>query len=176
MPYYSEVDKAIEIINPIYLEGKVIDIGSGGHKSVSWAISVDGRDIEGVDLVLRQEHDIYRLSEFSQLKEANTLISSHLLEHLRNPTEAIENWSALIKMNGYLILYLPDRRGYSNEGNMEHMFDWDMDSFLFYFKRCFCGEGRNYKGDNFKPIFRLVENQLDMRPDCYSFLVIAQKL
>lgn len=172
-PYFSETDKAREIIDPKYLQGRGIDVGCASHKITPDAIGIDGRQLEGVDCVT---DDIYNISQIIGLQGVDFLYSSHLIEHLRNPTAAIEDWAKLIKQGGYLILYLPDKRGYSNEGNPEHIFDWDYHSFMFYFTRAFCGVGKNFKGNNFTPIFEIVESKEDFREDCYSFLIIARKL
>src|SRR5574342_461582 len=177
MPYYSETDKIREILHPMYLDGAVLDMGCGNHKIKPAAVGVDGRKLDGVDIHLANERDIYMLSYREDIGcDYHAVFSSHCLEHLRNPTMAIDDWSRLIKKGGYLILYLPDRNRYSNEGNLEHMYDWDLKSFLFYFQRCFCGIGKNYKGENFTPTFKVLECDLDSRLDCYSFYVVAQKL
>jgi len=177
MGYYSETEKVVELIDPKYLQGKVLDIGCGDHKVTLEAIGIDGRDRPGVDFILKDEISIYMLGIiYPELEDANTVFSSHCVEHLENDTSALLSWSALIKPNGYLILYLPDGRKYSNEGNMEHMRDYTYDNFMFYFKRVFCGEGKNFKGENLPAIFKVLESGEDFREDCYSFYVIAEKL
>src|ERR1700749_1442663 len=130
MAYYSETDKAREIIDPKYLEGKVLDIGCGTHKIKSDAIGIDGRDVRGVDIVLKDEDEIYELkdSNYEFAKEANTLFSSHCIEHLRDDYCALMCWHGLIKQGGYLILYLPDGNLYSHDGNLEHMRPYTFDS------------------------------------------------
>lgn len=171
--YFSETDKAREIIDPKYLVGRGIDVGCASHKITTDAIGIDGRQLEGVDCVT---DDIYNLSQIIGLQGADFLYSSHLIEHLRNPTAAIEDWAKLIKTGGYLILYLPEATHYNNYENSEHIFNWRYEDFLFYFKRCFCGEGQNFKGENLPAIFELIEAKEDFREDCYSFLIIAKKL
>lgn len=184
-PYYSETDKAREIIDPKYLEGAGLDIGCGTHKIKPDSIGIDGRHLPGVDIITDILYPEYgSLTSFHDkdhnlilyAKSIKYIYSSHCLEHLCNPTAAIEHWARHLDKGGYFILYLPDRRKYSNEGNPEHMNDWDHDSFMFFFRRVFCGEGKDFRGKNFDPVFRLIESREDFRPDCYSFLVIAQKL
>jgi hypothetical protein len=174
--YYSETDKARELIDPKYLEGVVFDIGSGDSKIKPEAFGVDGRELNGVSYHLKDEDAIYNLKNILDWGIADCIYSSHLLEHLRKDYEAILDWKHIIKTGGYLILYLPDGRYYSNEGNEEHCRDYTYESFLMFFKRCFCGGGKNYKGESFKKIFNLVHSELDIRLDCYSFLLIAQKV
>jgi len=36
------------------------------------------------------------------------LYSSHCLEHLRNPLEALNNWLRVVKPGGYLVVQVPD--------------------------------------------------------------------
>lgn len=177
MQYYSETDKIREILDPKYLEGVILDIGSGEHKIKPDAIGIDGRDLPEVDIVLKKEEDIYFLEFNKEIPHfVDAIFSSHCLEHLADDYTAIRSWSSLIKKDGYLILYLPDGNYYSHEGNMEHMRPYTYDSFMFWFRRVFCGEGKNYNGDNFRPWFQLIESGQDIRPDCYSFYVIAKKL
>lgn len=178
MAYYSETDKIREILNPKYLEGKVIDIGCADHKIKPDAIGVDGRALDGVDVVLQDRHDIYRLGyiQHPTLVGASAVFSSHCLEHLENDFAAIQNWYRLIKKGGYLILYLPDGRYYDNKENEEHFRDYTYDGFLFFFKRAFCGEAKDYEGNCYPPYFSVVESGLDVGDDRYSFYLIAQKL
>lgn len=172
MPYYSEADKAKELIAK-YLKGMIIDIGSGGSPITENALAIDGRDYGRVDVIT---NDLYNLSKHTKINDADVVFSSHCLEHLTNPTSAIEDWAKLLKQGGIFILYLPDRRKYSNEGNPEHMNDWDMNTFLFYFTRVFCGVGKDFTGSNFPATFELIESKEDFREDCYSFLIIAKKI
>tara|TARA_R110000868_G_scaffold180622_2_gene421247 strand:+ start:5757 stop:6275 length:519 start_codon:yes stop_codon:yes gene_type:complete len=172
MAYCSETSKAKEIIGK-YLKGKIIDIGSGGFPITEDAICVDGRNYGKVDVVTDNLYDLYR---FGLLREADTVFSSHCLEHLANDTAAITEWSKLLKQDGFIILYLPDGKHYSNENNMEHMRDYNYDNFIFYFNRVFCGAGKNFKGKNLPAIFQLIDSGTDFREDCYSFFVVAKKL
>lgn len=172
MEYYSETAKAKELIGE-YLKGKIIDIGAGGSPITEDAICVDGRDYGKVDIITDNLYDLFK---YEQLRGADLVYSSHCLEHLINDTEAILEWSSLIRQGGHIILYLPDGRKYSNEGNMEHMRDYNYDNFMFYFNRVFCGMGKDFRGGNIPAIFELVHSQEDFRENCYSFIVIAKKL
>lgn len=177
MAYYSETDKIREILNPKYLEGKVIDIGCADHKIKPEAIGVDGRKMDGVDIVLSNNNVIYNLhSAFPSLREADCVFSSHCLEHLVNDYAALYEWSFLINRGGYLVLYLPSGAHYDNKENEEHFRDYTYESFMFFFKRAFCGEAHDYNGHYYPPIFRVIESGLDIGPDKYSFYLVAQKL
>lgn len=156
-----------------YLTGRVLDIGCYDCKVVPTAFGVDGRKANGVDLVT---DNLYTLPE-QRIGFFDCVFSSHCLEHLRDDYYALKSWSKLIKPDGYLILYLPDGRRYSNEGNMEHMRDYNYYNFMFWFRRCFCGEGKDFRGDNFRPIFKLIESGEDPHEeDLYSFYLVAKKI
>lgn len=170
--YYSETSKAKELIGK-YLHGKIIDIGAGGSPITEDAICVDGRDYGKVDLITDNLYDLYK---YEQLRGADVIYSSHCIEHLSNPTSAIEEWVRLLKVGGYFILYMPDGKKYSNEGNLEHLFDWDYVGFMFYFKRVFCGVGKDFRGNNLPKIFEVIHSQEDFRESCYSFLIVAKKI
>jgi len=173
MSYFSETDKAREIIDPAYLKGKVLDIGSGGHPVTENAITVDGREVGRVDVLT---NDLYMLWAHPTLhgKRFDCIYSSHTLEHLQNMYSAITNWEILLEPNGVLILYLPDGRKYNHYDNPEHLSPTEYESFLLWFKRSFCGEGRDFKGNSTYKHFDLLESGEDFREDCYSFYIIAR--
>lgn len=177
MAYFSETDKARGLIDPKYLQGKVVDIGSGEHPIAANAIGVDGRDLPQVKVHLKDQGEIYCLhSLYPELREADTVYSSHCLEHLIDDYGALMDWTNLLKPGGYLILYLPSGNLYNNYGNYEHMRDYTHETFMFWFDRVFGGVGQNYRGERFKPLYTTIHTQIDNRPDCYSFLLIAQKV
>ena len=175
MKYNCETDKIRNTIQK-YLEGKVIDIGAGGFKVCDSAIAVDGRHVKDTNVVLGDPNMIYHLSKIEDLIEADCVFSSHTLEHLQDDYAAIYDWSLLLKKGGYFILYLPDGRFYNNHENEEHCRDYTYDQFMLFFTRCFCGIGKNYNGEQLKPIFELIESSEDLKQDCYSFYVVAKKI
>lgn len=173
MPFYSETEKIREKFMP-YLKGRVADIGCGGDKIIKSAIGIDGRPLDGVDIVTS---DLYNLSKIDGLAGSfNTVHSSHTLEHLIDDTSALLDWSKLLVGGGYLTLYLPDGSKYDNNTNPEHARDYRYDQFLFYFKRVFCGELMGHTGSILPPIFQIIESGEDFGDDRYSFYIIAQKL
>jgi predicted SAM-dependent methyltransferase len=177
MSYFSETDKARELIDPKYLQGKVIDIGCGEHPITPDAIGVDGRDLPQVKVHLKDQDEIYCLSSlYPELKDADVIYSSHTLEHCRDDFGALMDWTNLLKEGGYLILYLPDGNWYDHTQNEEHLHSYTSENFLFWFSRIFGGSGKNYKGEYFRPLYKFIEHKHDNRPDCYSFLLIAQKV
>jgi len=174
----SEAEKVRELPEVMkYITGSIIDIGCGDCKIVPEAFGVDGRDLPGVDLVVKTLGSTmigFDLEKAGKLESFDTVFSSHVLEHLVNPFMAIRTWTWLLKPGGNLVLYLPDGDHYDNKGNPEHMQDMKYESFLFWFKRVFCGEGKNFRGEHLLPFFELVSHGLDVGPDRYSFWIVAR--
>lgn len=52
------------------------------------------------------------------------LYSSHCLEHLRDPVEALNNWIRVVKPRGHLVVQVPDEYLYE-QGNWPSMFNSD---------------------------------------------------
>lgn len=55
--------------------------------------------------------------------------SSHCLEHMRDPVEAMRNWSRIVKPGGYLVLLVPDedlyeQRVWPSRFNWDHKTTW----------------------------------------------------
>jgi len=79
-----------------YLRGKVLDIGCGDDKitpdATGW--DVDDGDAQKLESVPNSFYD--------------TVYSSHCLEHMRDPLEALLNWWRVLKPGGYLIVAVPD--------------------------------------------------------------------
>lgn len=171
MQYHCESDKIRPKIQK-YLSGTIIDIGCAAHKITPDAIGVDGYAAEGVNVITT---DLYNLSSHPDLPKADVVFSSHCLEHLTNDTAALQDWAKLLKHRGFLILYLPSAEKYNNANNEFHFREYTLNSFLFYFKRVFCGEGVEYN-KRIEPIFEVIEAGNDFGYDKYSLYLIAQKL
>lgn len=160
-----------------YTVGNGLDIGCYDCKVTPNAFGIDGREVDGVNLVTNNLYDLPQ--QIPRLVgNQNYVFSSHCLEHLHDSYRAIKEWSEFIKSGGYLILYLPEGSRYKNEQNEEHLQDTRHDSFMLWFTRTFCGQGKNFKGEQYlKPIFKVIEHGIDPEEeDLYSFYLIAQKL
>lgn len=169
--YFSESAKIRERITK-YLSGKIVDIGCGSEKITPDAIGIDGRTMGHVSMVI--DH----LDSFSveMYGTADVAFSSHVLEHTEDDYKTLQEWTKLIKPGGLLILYLPDGRYYDNYTNPEHFRDYTYEQFMLFFRRAFCGEGRNFRGEATPKIYDLVEHGMDVAlPDKYSFYVVARK-
>lgn len=80
-----------------YLSGKVIDIGAGRDLVTTTA--------ECFDL---DDGDANFITRYRQPQTYDAVHSSHCLEHMIDPLNALNEWWALIKPGGYLVLVLPD--------------------------------------------------------------------
>lgn len=176
MNYMSEAAKVRDIPQVMkYIRGKVLDYGCGGDKITPEATGVDGRSLPGVTYVVPDLENPGVLGA-AFLKSYNTVFSSHFLEHVIEPYKMVTIWNQFLIPHGNLVLYLPDGRHYSHENNPEHLWDINYDNFLFWFKRNFCGEGKNYMGQNYPKYFELIEHGMDLGLDRYSFYIVAKAI
>ena len=79
-----------------YLSGKVIDIGAGDNPVVKHAIVFD-----------KKEGDANNILDYFEKEEFDCVYSSHCLEHIVNPKQALYEWSCLVAKGGYLITIVP---------------------------------------------------------------------
>lgn len=176
MAYHSEAAKVRDLHIMKYVQGEIIDIGAGHDPITPNAYAIDGRPLPGISFVT---DEVLTLS--SQLVGCahmpfDTVFSSHFLEHIAADYAALKDWSTLLKVGGHLVLYLPCGTKYDNKENLEHMRDITYDQFMFWFRRAFCGEGKDFRGNNVPKIFELVEHATDYGDDRYSFYVIGRKV
>ena len=80
-----------------YFSGKVIDIGAGDDLVCSWAERFD-----------QEDGDANFITKYKASHTYDTVHSSHCLEHMHNPCDALEEWWTIIKPGGYLVLVVPD--------------------------------------------------------------------
>lgn len=173
-PYCSEAAKVREMNHVMkYITGKILDYGCGGDKIVPEAIGLDGRRMPGVDFTCEDLESPTELISHL-VDQFDTVFSSHFLEHTRRPYDMIMMWYQFLKPGGKLVLYLPDGRHYDNQQNPEHMLDMNYDQFLFWFKRNFCGEGKNYRGEHLPKYFELWGHGMDIGVERYSFYIVAR--
>ncbi len=95
-----------------FIVGHGIDIGCGRDKIDSSAV---GYDLESGDA---QRMDGFEDGSFDYV------YSSHCLEHMRDPREAILNWWRLVKPGGHLIVAIPDEDLYE-QGIVPSVFNPD---------------------------------------------------
>ncbi len=113
-PDYLKDGNACQFIEPIakkFCQGEGLDIGAN-QWPLSGAAPID--HISGGDAM--------RLPK----GEYDYVFSSHCLEHLEYPIEALEHWKSRIKPMGVLFLYLPhpDMEYWLPQNNRKHLHIW----------------------------------------------------
>jgi SAM-dependent methyltransferase len=93
-----------------YLSGRVLDIGSGKALVVPHA--------EGFD---KEDGDVNLIDEAREIGAYDAVHSSHSLEHMRDPEDAIRRWWRLVKPGGHLIIVVPEEDLYE-QGNWPSLF------------------------------------------------------
>lgn len=169
----QECDKIRETVLP-WLTGKtVLDIGCGSQKVVPWAVGVDDASEWGhkinPDLCAKVNRDLEVALQHARLQlHYDVVFSSHTLEHMPEPINAILNyWQTFVRPGGRLILYLPDERFYRYQAgtpvarNPNHHHYLTMDTFLWH-----CAQVTG---------LRLEEAFLHVGLDMYSFCVVLLK-
>lgn len=115
-----------------YMRGVVLDLGCGPQKIFPTAIGVDDdRDLKifGIKAHFDVRADVERLPFVDGY--ADTVFSSHTLEHIVDYRAALTEWWRVVKPGGYLVLYLPHADWYPNRGmpgsNPDHKHDFRND-------------------------------------------------
>ena len=96
-PDYLKVGAAIEAVRPLaekYCKGRGVDVGAG-----RWPLAI-AREVENC-----ADENAYRIREPDE--SLDFVFSSHTLEHLEHPWDAIHEWIRVLKPGGVLFLYLP---------------------------------------------------------------------
>lgn len=112
-----------------YLRGRGLDLGAGAFKVLPHVIAVDNHQHESHGMTVRSDlrADCEDLSMFAS-RSMDFVFSSHLLEHIEDHVAALAEWWRLIKVGGYLVLYLPHKDFYPNIGcegaNVDHVHDF----------------------------------------------------
>jgi SAM-dependent methyltransferase len=176
-PFCSETAKIREMPHVMrHITGKILDYGCGGDKITPEAVGMDGRSFENVDGIVPDLENLPQEVASMLVESFDTVYSSHFLEHCVRPLDMVHMWYQFLKPGGKLVLYLPDGRHYNHHNNFEHMWDINYDNFLFWFKRLFCGEGRDFRGNNRERFFELLDHGMDVGDDRYSFYIVARAL
>jgi predicted SAM-dependent methyltransferase/ADP-heptose:LPS heptosyltransferase len=104
-----------------YMRGRGVDLGCGPWKIFPHCIGVD--QIPGADIC----SPVTRLDQFAD-GSMDFVYSSHTLEDIDDTEATLREWWRLLKVGGYLILYLPHKNFYPNigqpGGNPAHKHDF----------------------------------------------------
>jgi len=95
----------------LYCKGKGLDIGFGGDLITENA--------EGFDFEHGDAQNLEKLKD----NTFDFVYSSHTIEHLPNPSEALKNWFRVLKSGGCLIVYLPHRDLYEKKNTLPSRFN-----------------------------------------------------
>lgn len=88
-----------------YFVGNGIDVG-GGHDSLALYVELFPL-IRNVVIYDAPQGDAQKLGNVDD-NSFDFLFSSHCLEHVRDPVEALTNWIRVIKPGGHLVIAVPD--------------------------------------------------------------------
>lgn len=168
LPEGFESDKIAHLVVP-YLQGRFLDLGCGRRKVWPSAIGIDDgsafRDLTAADI----RGDVTDLSLFGD-ETMDGVFSSHVLEDFPpdRVVEVLREWARVLKIGGYLCLYLPSANLYPKCGeegaNPKHRWDiypGDVEKML---QRAMDGFG-----------WELVESDERGGGDEYSLFVVAKK-
>jgi SAM-dependent methyltransferase len=112
-PDYIRQGNAISYVMPYakyYLSGDILDIG--GTKEWHYP------EAEYINITNGDGFHAMKLPK----KEYDSIISSHCLEHLKDPYYALKYWTTRLKKGGCLFLYLPhENMSYWTFDNPQHM-------------------------------------------------------
>lgn len=149
-----------------YTRGRVLDLGSGPWKPYSHFISIDLRR-EWTEFNWKPDivGDATDLSFFAS-GSFSSVFSSHLLEHIEDTGDTLREWWRVVKVGGYLVLYVPHKDFYPNIGspgsNHNHIHDFMPDDLVGQMK--LVGKG-----------WDLVRNESRDQDDEYSIFQVYRK-
>jgi ADP-heptose:LPS heptosyltransferase/predicted SAM-dependent methyltransferase len=151
-----------------YTRGTGLDLGCGPWKAFPHFIGVDsGQDQPLLDGRMNQNvcADCRDLKIFGS-QTMDFVFSSHLLEHMEDHKATLKEWWRVIKVGGFLCLYLPHKKFYPNIGksgsNPDHKHDFLPEDIIEAMK----GIGG----------WDLLENQERDQEQEYSFFQVYKKL
>lgn len=171
-PQGNEVGKVrFDVVR--YMKGTVFDLGCGPHKIYPTAIGFDNKiDAKLFGIKITPDINVPTCERLPMFADgaADTVFSSHLLEHIEDHEAALLEWWRLVKVGGYLILYLPHRDHYPRIGqpgaNPDHKHDFAPEHIVEAMTgvAAVCGQG-----------WELLENETRAEKMEYSFLQVYRK-
>lgn len=114
-----------------FCRGTGLDIGCGPKKALPSMIGVDSKkDTALFGIAMQPDNVVDDASRLPMVPDGRVdyVFSSHLLEHLEDYQAALKEWWRIIRVGGYLVLYLPHKDLYPNIGqpgsNPDHKHDF----------------------------------------------------
>ena len=139
-PQGAEVGKIKYDVVP-YVRGRLLDIGAGPYQIYPYAITVDNMHHANhfgwqySPTIIANADDLNMLATES----FDSVFSSHTLEHVENTHKHLTEWMRVLKVGGYLVLYLPHKDLYPNIGqpgaNPDHKHDFLPDDIIAVMER-----------------------------------------
>jgi ADP-heptose:LPS heptosyltransferase len=163
-PYKAESKKIVWHVAK-YLRGRGLDIGAGDFRVLPHVITVDNMHhamfgFTNKPDIMSEAHDLAIFGDQSM----DFVYSSHTLEHVEDYKGCLKEWWRLVKVGGYLVLYLPHKDFYPNIGengaNPDHKHDFLPDDII----------GAMPSG------WDLLECDERNQDDEYSFLLVFKRL
>lgn len=129
-PQGNESRKIVWEVAP-YLKGQGLDLGAGSFRVLPHAITVDnGHHSHTFGHQFKPDVHVETCEKMPMFASSSMdfVFSSHLLEHIEDHKAALAEWYRLLKIGGYLVLYLPHKDFYPNVGqpgaNPDHKHDF----------------------------------------------------
>jgi ADP-heptose:LPS heptosyltransferase/predicted SAM-dependent methyltransferase len=113
-----------------YTRGRVLDVGCGNHKPFAHFIGVDNNKDAALFGILCKPDLCMDAENLELVADASmdAVYSAHTLEHVEDPLKVLKHWWSKIKVDGFLVLYLPHKQFYPNIGvkgaNPDHKHDF----------------------------------------------------
>jgi len=117
----SSQRRGIYFFNRYLRDKTVLDIGCG-HSSIT-------EDAFTYDQLENENYDATFMKEIGN-EMFDVVYASHVLEHLMIPYLALRNWWRILRVDGFLIIAVPDRDLY--EGKRELPSRWNVDHKMFF--------------------------------------------
>lgn len=113
-----------------YTKGRGLDVGCGPSQAFPHFTRVDNNkdtQLFNIQFVPDIRTDADKLDMFAS-QSMDFVFSSHTLEHIKEHKKALREWWRVLKLGGYLCLYLPHKDFYPNIGkegcNPDHVHDF----------------------------------------------------
>lgn len=157
-----------------YTRGAVLDLGCGPSKAFPHFVGVDSCvDTKLFGIQMKPDVEVDDCSDLSKFEDGmcDAVFSSHLLEHIEDPAKALREWWRVLRLGGYLVLYLPHRDLYPNIGqpgaNPDHKHDFIPDDIGTMMVGVAHDSGTCYD---------CVQSEVRSQGTEYSFLMVFQKI
>lgn len=111
--------------------GDGIDIGAGNDKLDICPEFPLIKSVKGFDV---GNGNAQYILKYEEPKSYDFVYSSHCLEHMFDPAQALEDWGSLVKKDGYLVIVVPDEDLYEqgvfpSRSNRDHKFTFTLNKY-----------------------------------------------